>query len=260
MRVVDLTKEHESEFIMCLQEWSEEAKESGPKRGCWYESMKSRGLRVKLVLDDKDVVGGMIQYGPAENIWVDGQGMFFVYCIWVHGHKEGRGDYRKHGMGTALLEAAEADVRSRGAKGLAAWGISLPFWMKASWFKKHGFEVADKNGVAVLLWKRFSNDAKAPRWIRPKKTPTATPGKVTVTSFVHGWCMATNLTYERAKRAAAAFDDRVVFREINTFDADTFREWGMPDALFIDDMEVNIGPPPTYEKIKKLIAKRVNRL
>jgi len=260
MRVVDLTEEHESEYIKCLEDWSDEAREAGPKRGCWYENMKSRGLRVKLALDDKGVAGGMIQYAPVENTWVEGRDLFFVYCIWVHGHKEGRGDYRKHGMGTALIEAAEADARSRGAKGLAAWGISLPFWMKASWFKKHGYEVADKNGVAVLLWKRFSKDAKAPRWARPKKTPTGVPGKVTVTSFVHGWCMASNLAYERAKRAAAEFGDKVVFREINTFDMDAFREWGMPDALFIDDKQVNTGPPPTYDKIKKLIAKRVSRL
>jgi len=260
MKVVDLTEEHESEYIVCLEDWSDEARESGPKRGCWYESMKAKGLRAKLAMDDKGVVGGMIQYGPVENTWVDGRGLFFVYCIWVHGHKQGRGNFQKKGMGTALLEAAETDARSRGAKGIAAWGISLPFWMKASWFKKHGYEVADKNSVAVLLWKRFSKDANAPKWIKQRKMPVATPGKVTVTSFVNGWCMAQNLVHERAKRAAAEFGDSVLFREINTSDTDALREWGMPDALFIDDTEVSTGPPPTYEKIKKLIMKRVNRL
>lgn len=260
MKVVDLTKEHESLYLLCLEDWSDEAKEAGPKKGHWYEKMKDKGVRVKLALDDKGVVGGMIQYGPIEHAWVDGQGLYFVHCIWVHGHKEGRGDFQKRGMGTALIEAAEADAKEKGAKGMAAWGISIPFWMRASWFKKHGYKVADKNSVAVLLWKPLSKDARAPKWINRKKKPGTTPGKVTVTSFVNGWCMAQNMVYERAKRAAREFGDDVVFKEIDTSDVKTIREWGMVDALFIDGKEVRTGPPPSYDKIKKLIAKRVARL
>ncbi len=88
--------------------------------------MKEKGLRVKLALDDQGIVGGMIQYAPIENSTVEGQGLYFVYCIWVHGRKEGRGDFRKRGMGKALLQNAEENVRQLGAKGLVAWGISLP--------------------------------------------------------------------------------------------------------------------------------------
>jgi GNAT superfamily N-acetyltransferase len=65
------------------------------------------------------------------------EGLYFVYCIHVPGHKQGRGNFQGHGMGTALLCAAEEDARRLGAKGMAAWGVWLPFWMKASWFKKH---------------------------------------------------------------------------------------------------------------------------
>jgi len=85
-------------------------------------------------------------------------------CIWVHGHKQGRGNFQGHGMGSALLDAAEADARALGAKGLAAWGLWLPFWMKASWFKRHGYRKADRQGIAVLLWKPFTGDAQPPRW------------------------------------------------------------------------------------------------
>ena len=68
-----------------------------------------------------------------------------------------------------------------------------------------------------------------------------------------------NITVERAKRAAGEYGDNVVFREINTFDRDIFFEWGIDDALFIDDKQVRTGPLPSYEKIRKLIAKRVKK-
>jgi thiol-disulfide isomerase/thioredoxin len=163
-------------------------------------------------------------------------------------------------MGKALLQAAEEDVKTLGAKGMVAWGISLPWWMRASWFKKQGYKKADNQNMAVLLWKPFSADASPPKWIREKKKPQKVPGEVTVTAFLNGWCPAQNMVFERAKRAAAEFGDKVKFREINTFDREAFAEWGIADALFIDDKQVRTGPPPSYKKIKKLIAGRVKKL
>ena len=167
---------------------------------------------------------------------------------------------QKKGMGKALIQAAVEDARSLGAKGISAWGITLPFWMKAAWFKKQGFNKSDKTGMQVLLWKSFTEDAARPKWIREKKKPEKVPGKVTVTAFLNGWCPAQNIVFERAKRASAEFGDKVEFKEINTFDRESFLEWGISDALFVNGKQIRTGPPPSYEKIKKLIEKRMRRL
>ena len=257
MQIIDMAETHEADFFCCLEDWSEEAKEAGSHRGDWYRSMREKGLRVKLVADDEGTVGGMIQYAPIESTHVEGEGLFFVYCIWVHGYKKGRGDYQKQGMGKALLTADEEDVRGAGGRGLVVWGIRLPFWMKASWFKKQGYRPVDRDGVATLLWKPFTDDAEPPRWIKQKKKPDITPGKVTVTSFVNGWCMAQNIVHERAKRAAGELGDQIAYRVIDTRDEDAFEEWGIVDALYIDGKRINTGPPPSYEKIVKKIAKRI---
>lgn len=248
---------------MCLEDWSDEIKEAGNHKAIWYGKMKDKGLRVKLVLDDHGAVGGMIQYLPVEHSWIEGQGLYFIPCIWVHGYKgKGVGNLQKKGMGKALLQAAETDAKTLGAQGIAAWGVPLPFWMRASWFKKQGYKPADKLGFLgpVLLWKPFTDDALAPKWIRRKKIPENIPGKVAVTSFINGWCPAMNMVHERAKKAATGFGDRVAFQKIDTSDRDTFLEWGIADALFIDGREVRTGPPPSYDKIRKLIAKRVRKL
>ena len=261
MKVIDLTNDHKQLYFVCLEDWSEEIKEAGNHKEVWYNKMQDKGLRVKLGVDDNGEVGGMIQYVPIEYSFVEGEDLYVINCIWVHGYKEGRGNFQKKGMGKALLQAAETDAKTKGAKGMVAWGIPLPFWMKASWFKKQGYTKVDKQGILgpVLLWKPFTADATPPKWIKQKKKPETSPGKVTVTAFLNGWCPAQNMVFERAKRAAAEFRDKVVFQEIATFDREVFLEWGIADGLFIDDKQVRTGPPPSYEKIKKLLAKRVKK-
>ncbi len=46
----------------------------------------------------------------------------------------------------------------------------------------------------------------------------------------------------------------------NRSDPEVLQEWGMSDALFIDVRQVRTGPPPSYKKIRKKIAKRVKKL
>lgn len=259
MEIVDLGKENEQDFFLCLEDWSSDLREAGSHKADWYERNRDR-VRVKLALDDQGTVGGMIQYMPIEDSFAEGSDLYMIYCIWVHGSKKGRGNFQKRGMGRALVEAAEQDARERGVKGIAAWGISMPFFMKASWFKKRGFKPVDRQGISVLLWKPFTQEAVPPQFIKRKRKPELIAGRVSVTAFINGWCPAQNMVYERAKRAAGEFGNAVEFHGIDTSDREIFLEWGIYDGLFIDGKEVRTGPPPPYEKIERLIRKRVKRL
>jgi len=262
VRVVDLTPEHEPLYFVCLEDFpGADVGGAGDHKARWYAKMRDRGLRVKLALDEEGRVGGMIQVVPIEQAPALGRDLAFVLCIWVHGHDEGRGNFQGRGMGSALLEAAEADARARGAKGMAAWGLALPFWMKASWFRKHGYRVADRRGISALVWKPFEAGAERPRWLpRDGKRPEPVPGKVAVTGCLNGWCPGQNLAFERARRAAAPFGDRVAVQLVDTSDRATLLEWGECDALFVDGKRVRTGPPPTEEKLTRLIRRRVERL
>jgi GNAT superfamily N-acetyltransferase len=260
MKIIDLDERYEGDYFVCLEGWSDEIKEGGNHKELWFRRMKEKGLRVKLALVDDQPVG-MIHYVPIEHAFAEGRELYFVHCVWVHAYKgKGVGDHRKKGIGAALLAAAEDDARSLGAKGMVAWGVSLPVFMRASWFKKHGYRKVDKNAVAQLLWKPFAEDAVAPRWIKERKKPEPTPGKVTVTAFKNGWCPAMNMIFERAKRAAGEFGEAVDFRAVDTSDRAAFLEWGLADGLFIDGKAVRTGPPPKYEKIHKKIARRVRKI
>ena len=262
MRIVDLTKEYEGNYFVCLEDWSDEIREAGNHKEHWCQKMQDKGLGVKLAINDEGKPVGMIQYIPIEYSFVEGKELYFILCIWVHGYKnKGVGNYQKQGIGKSLILAAEEDVKKRGAKGLVAWGVPLPVFMKASWFKKQGYVQVDKEGFLgrVLLWRPFSDDAIPPRWIKANKQPELDPDRVTVTGFINGWCPAYNMVFERAKRASLEHGDQVVFHEINTFDKEVFDEWGISDALFINRKKVNTGPPPSYDKIKKKISKELKK-
>ncbi len=262
MKVIDLTDEHLDSYLLCLEDWSDEIKEAGNYKKEWYNNMKDKGLRVKLALDDTGEVGGMIQYFPIEYSWVEGKDLYFIGCTWVHGYKKGRGNFQKKGMGKAMLQAAVEDAQLLGSKGIVAWGLSIPVWMKASWYKKHGFIPVDKNGFLgeLILWIPFSEDAIAPKFIKPKKKPETIDGKVTVSCLINGWCPAINLSCERIKKAAKEFGDDVIINEIDTFNRETFQEWGISDAVFIDGKKVRTGPPPSLDKLRKKIRKKVSKL
>ncbi|MGQ1785942.1 GNAT family N-acetyltransferase [Saccharicrinis sp. GN24d3] len=260
MDIVDLSDKTRGDYFTCLEEWSDEMKDGICRKECWYNTMAKKGLRVKLARNDAGIIAGMIHYAPIEHSWIEGENLYFVYCIWVHGHKRGRGDLRKRGVGKALLRAAEEDVKNLKAKGLVVWGLILPFFMRAGWFKKHGYKKADRKGISVLLWKTFTENASPPQWIRAKKKPKPIPGKVVVTALSNGWCSGINGMIERAKQISGEFGDQVIFREIDMNSRAAVREWGLSDGLFIDDRNIYKGPPLSSEKIRKIISRKVKKL
>lgn len=259
MKIVDLTDDTKQTFFLCLQDWSDEMKDAVSAKEDWYNNMKNKGLRVKLAQDEQGIVGGMIQYFPIEHSWVDGRDLYFISCIWVHPNKRGSGSFQKKGFGKALLNAAVEDSKTLGSKGIVAWGTSLPFWMRANWYKKQGFVQADTTGFLgdVLLWKKFSDDAVPPRWIKPKKKPGRTEHKVNITCLSNGWCTAMNLACSRTREVAEEFGDAVVMNEVDTGHAENKQAWGKSDALFIDGKKIGMGPPPSKEKLRKIIGKKI---
>ena len=204
----------------------------------------------------------MIEYLPIEYAAAEGQDLYYINCIWVHGHAKGVGDNQKRGYGKALLKAAEADAKALGAKGIAAHGIVLPYWIPAAFYKKQGYQAVDKTNIMRLLFKPFTPDAKPPHFFRHSKTPpkNANPGKVTVTYFLNGSCPSCNIVCERAKKAAESFGDKAVFQTVDTLDRKNYLEWGAHNELFIDDQRAGSGAPLTVDKIKGIIEKRARKL
>jgi GNAT superfamily N-acetyltransferase len=259
VRIIDLSEGQVATYCKCLEDWSHEFDDEGGRKRAWYEREKELGLRVKLAEGEGGRIVGMIQYAPIERAPVIGRGLYYIYCVWVHGYKEGVGDNQGQGIGRALLAAAEEDARSLGATGMAAWGLRIPVFMRSKWFKRQGYRHADSEGMTELVMKAFSPEAERPRFLGKKPQVQAGKARVRVTAAASGWCPAQNLVYERARRAAEHFGDKVEFVGIGAFDKDSFLETGLSDALFIDGKAVRTGPPPSYEAIERLVERRLRK-
>ncbi|MFH2113307.1 MAG: GNAT family N-acetyltransferase [Spirochaetota bacterium] len=256
MEIVDLSDEYVDTYCKCLEDWSAEMDEAGTLKSQWYQKKKHQGLRVKLARDEAGRIVGMVHYIPIEQAPAIGEQLYYIYCIWVHGYKQGVGDHRHKGIGKQLLRAAEEDAQALGALGMAAWGITLPFFMRSGWFRKQGYQRADRQGITELVWKPFNQNAKPPRLQKIMKLPQPGSQRHKVTCFRNGWCSAQNLACERMKRAVAEYGDRIDYIEVNTDEKAILDEWGISDAIFINDKQINTGPPPSYEKLRKLLRKK----
>jgi len=257
--VVDLDPAREPLYFACLEDWpGAEIQAAGEHKARWYRRMREHGLIVKLALDEAGRAVGMIQCLPIEHSPALGRELYLVLCVWVLPRHPGGPSFQGRGMGSALLAEAEAEARARGAHGMAAWGLALPIWMKASWFRRHGYRKAERQGLAVLVWKPFTPEAEPPRWPPPTgRVPEPSPGKVVVTGCLSGWCPAQCLAFERARRAAEPHGDRVEVRLVDTADRDTLLSWGRSEALFVDGRLVNTGPPPSQARLERLLRRRV---
>ena len=95
--IVDLADEHEDSYLVCLEDWSGEMKEAGDHKARWYETMRDRGLRVKLAIGDEGRPIGMIQYLPIEHSLAVGNDLYMIMCVWVHGYAKGVGEQQGRG-------------------------------------------------------------------------------------------------------------------------------------------------------------------
>ena len=50
MRIVDLDETMKPVFCQCLEDWSDDVKETGDRRRCWVDRFTPRGLRAKIAL------------------------------------------------------------------------------------------------------------------------------------------------------------------------------------------------------------------
>jgi GNAT superfamily N-acetyltransferase len=221
----------------------------------WLRGMQEQGMRVKVALLAGEHAGFLyllpIEIAPAGPI---GKDLSVIQCLTV------RNELKGHGVGHALIEAAEQEARRQGSKGIVVTGFYHDFWfMPAAFFEGCGFVAVQRRGDTAILWKALSASADAlagaPAFAERHYRFAPVDGKVVVDLFWSRSCLTTDTEAQRVREVSAEFGDAVLLREYCADDPDVRARFGIYRAILIDGQEVGWGYEAPREGLREAIRK-----
>jgi GNAT superfamily N-acetyltransferase len=234
---------------------SEEMDSCASRRVTWLRATHEKGSRVKVATVDGKRAGFLhvipIEFCPWGPL---GRDLLVIPCL-VSVNKG-------HGVGKALLAAAEEEARRQGRKGIVTIGYYHDFWyMPASFFEAKGFSKSggaqqgyyDSRSRAALLWRVLDEHAEAPVLLKPNYKFKPIPGKVVIDLFWNEFCQTSNIEAERAREVAADFADLVVLNEYSADDRPVLLHYQIARGIFINGREIYWGYEAPRDGIRDAI-------
>ncbi|MDH5412760.1 MAG: GNAT family N-acetyltransferase [Flavobacteriaceae bacterium] len=159
MKIVEVTPENVlKETFFCIKDTKRQGFEDKLK---WFERSYKKGLKIKILKNDKDKMIGFIEYVPAKNAWrpVDADNYMFIHCTYIYSKKD-----RSKGYGSILLEDAEKEAKGKGLDGLCVITSTGGWLANKNLFEKNGFEQIEVKDRFELLSKAWNSNTKKPKF------------------------------------------------------------------------------------------------
>jgi len=254
MQVVDLTDEYLRFVTVCthVDDVSEEIEKAACVREAWLRDNLTKGLRVKVGVDNGEPVG-FVHCLPIElGAWgMSGTDIMTIPCLtlkynYVYRQKMGSG------YGRALIEAVELEAR-RNSKGVAVLAYDNDFWfMPAPFFARLGYRQVSKRGDTVIMFKAFE-PVEPPVMHRLNYKPKLVAGKVVVDAFWNPICQTSLVEIMRIREVCAEYGDKVMLNEYNCGDKDVLEQCQTERALFINGQPKGWGYEAPRDGLRKEI-------
>ncbi|HUT04129.1 MAG TPA: hypothetical protein VM163_09595 [bacterium] len=260
VRIEPLSERNMDVESCCCLTYNEELKKDAETKKKWLKAMIKKGLRAQLLFED-DKPAGFIEYQPIELAPCPaiGKDLYFINCIMLHIWDLGPGCMQGKGYGRKLVQAAQRDVKENTtAKGIAAWGLDHEFWfMPYTFFKHIGYQVVDRQGLRVLLVKKFKH-VENPHLMPVSYEREPERGKAIIDFFFSNQCPYRLYQLKRWRHIAQEFGQDVVFNEFHTDKKNVMAAFGIRAGLFINGEEVFAGPM-TDDEVRDKIATGISR-
>lgn len=218
----------------------------------WNYSRVRFGLRVLVAYEGARPVG-QVEFMPIEHapFPVRGAELTFVNCLYVARPAQRRG------VGSALLEACEAEARRR-ARGLAVIAYPNSPFMPAGFFLRRGFSAADQDDSAWLMFKAWGETAEPPAFLPRRSAPPAAtrPGRAVVDYYWCGHCPYLVRTLDWLRVVARGLGDAVTIREVNTDDRAVVEQLGIAAGFYVNGQPA-FSYPPTEAQIRLALESAV---
>jgi len=235
---------------------SEEMDSCASRRLAWLSAMYREGLRIKVAAFGGQRAG-FLHVIPIEHCpWGPlGHDLLVIPCLYVAN--------KSHGVGKALLAAAEEEAGRQRRKGIVTIGYYHDFWfMPASFFEANGFSKCggakqgyfDSKNRAAVLWRVFDEHAKAPVLLKPHYQFKPVPGKVVIDLFWNAFCQTSNIEAERVREVAAEFGGSVALNEFSADDRPALLRHQIARGIFINGREIGWGYEAPKAGIREAIG------
>jgi len=223
----------------------------GAVRKAWIEEMLPRGLQIKVALDGERPIG-FIHLLPIKHsaFGLRGHDLLTIPCLAL------KDEYHGRGLGRTLMEAAEASARATDAKALALVGHEWEddFWfMRADFFQHFGYQEAGRRGNAVILWKRFADDAELPGFFQLEWTFEPVRDKLVLDAFWNRQCLTSATEIHNVREVCAEYGDRVLLREYDASDPAVRERYQIGRLLAINGREIGWGYEAPREGLRAAI-------
>jgi len=235
---------------------SPECDASGQRRRVWLGANYAFGVRAKVALLDGQHAGfayvmpiEVCPWGPL------GRDLAVMPCLYVPQSSAG------HGLGQALVAAAEDEAQTLARKALVIPAYYSDFWfMPAAYFERLGYMAAARKGRYALLWKTFVASAEPPRMLAPAYRYRPVPSKVVVDLFWHTFCQTSDVEAQRVRQVVAEFGDDVILNDYCADDRETLLQYQIPRAIYVNGEQISWGYEAPPDGIREAIAKALDRL
>ena len=160
IQVFEITQNNLHESPICGLKNTEH--EGRIRKTNWLKTYFKKGLNVKVLLTEKNIQTGYIEYLPGQYAWrgIEADGYMFIHCLWTYFKK-----YQKKGYGRLLINACIDDAKKAKTKGVAVVARKRPWLADSSIYLKNGFQVVDTTPPDYeLLVKKFNKSAPNPKF------------------------------------------------------------------------------------------------
>jgi GNAT superfamily N-acetyltransferase len=235
---------------------SEEIDSCANRRRAWLRAMHDKGSRVKVAILDGERAGFLhvipIEFCPWGPL---GHDLLVIPCLYVAN--------KGHGVGKALLAAAEEEAKQQDRKGVVTIGYYHDFWyMPASFFEANDFmrckqpdqERFDLKGTAALLWEVLDEHAEVPVPLEPNYRFKPIRGEVVIDLFWNTFCQTSYIEAQRVREVAAEFGDSVALTEYCADDRPVLLRYQIPRGIFVNGHEIGWGYEAPKDGIREAIA------
>jgi GNAT superfamily N-acetyltransferase len=161
LKIEQLSTENLKEGVFCVT--------GQPGSDEWYDQLSAwlngNVLKGQFARADDDKVQGFVLYMDLEKAPVEivGEGYYMMQCLYV------KPCYQGQGVGRALIEAALADARDRGARGFVCEGFrpdktGPKEFLPETFFQHRGMPDGGSRGPATLFYTIFDPNTEPPRY------------------------------------------------------------------------------------------------